>query len=94
MSGASQLLPTMLRSAAPLLYLFYAANFALAAETPASFAGKTIRVVVPVAPGGGLDLQSRALAFANLLAGARGDSERHDSGLARRGESSDHVFGL
>jgi tripartite-type tricarboxylate transporter receptor subunit TctC len=47
---------------AALLWLSVIAGTALAAETQVSFAGKTIRVVVPVAPGGGLDLQSRALA--------------------------------
>ena len=47
---------------AALLCLSVIAGTGLSAETPVSFAGKTIRVVVPVAPGGGLDLQSRALA--------------------------------
>ena len=47
---------------AALLCLSASAKIGLAAETQVSFAGKTIRVVVPVAAGGGLDLQSRALA--------------------------------
>jgi len=47
---------------AALLCLSATVEIGLAAETQVSFAGKTIRVVVPVAPGGGLDLQSRALA--------------------------------
>ena len=47
---------------AALLCLSASAGIGLAAETQVSFAGKTIRVVVPVAAGGGLDLQSRALA--------------------------------
>ena len=50
------------RLSAALLWLSSTLGIGLAAETPVSFAGKTIRVVVPVAPGGGLDLQSRALA--------------------------------
>ena len=50
------------RLSAALLWLSSTLGIGLAAETPFSFAGKTIRVVVPVAPGGGLDLQSRALA--------------------------------
>ena len=50
------------RFSAVLLYLSLIAGTGLAAETQVSLAGKTIRVVVPVAPGGGLDLQSRALA--------------------------------
>jgi tripartite-type tricarboxylate transporter receptor subunit TctC len=45
-----------------LLSLVTAIGTGLAAETPVNFAGRTIRVIVPVAPGGGLDLQSRALA--------------------------------
>jgi len=47
--------------AVPLWALVFAGT-ALAAETQGSLAGKTIRVIVPVAPGGGLDLQSRAVA--------------------------------
>lgn len=50
------------RFGAALLYLFVTVGTGLAAETQVSFANKTIRVIVPVAPGGGLDLQSRALA--------------------------------
>ena len=47
---------------AVLLCFSVPAAVGLAAETQVSFAGKTIRVIVPVAPGGGLDLQSRTLA--------------------------------
>ena len=50
------------RLGAGLLSLLVMAGTGLAAETQGSFGGKTIRVIVPVAPGGGLDLQSRALA--------------------------------
>jgi len=42
---------------AALLCVSASAGMGLAAETQVSFAGKTIRVVVPVAAGGGLDLQ-------------------------------------
>lgn len=45
-----------------LAYLSLIVGHAPAAETQVSFAGKTIKVIVPVAAGGGLDLQSRALA--------------------------------
>ncbi|HEX6801267.1 MAG TPA: tripartite tricarboxylate transporter substrate-binding protein [Candidatus Binatia bacterium] len=62
MTDAQDLLLKILRSGVLLCYLSCAAGVGLAAETQTSFAGKTIRVVVPVAPGGGLDLQSRALA--------------------------------
>jgi tripartite-type tricarboxylate transporter receptor subunit TctC len=62
MTDAQNLLLKNLRSGVLLCYLSCAAGVGLAAETQTSFAGKTIRVVVPVAPGGGLDLQSRALA--------------------------------
>ena len=62
MTDAPNLFLRILRSGVLLSYLSCAAGLGLAAETQISFAGKTIRVVVPVAPGGGLDLQSRALA--------------------------------
>jgi tripartite-type tricarboxylate transporter receptor subunit TctC len=50
------------RFGAALLFLSVTAGIAMPAETQVSFASKTIRIVVPVAPGGGLDLQSRVLA--------------------------------
>lgn len=53
---------TVRRLGATLLWLLATGGMGFAAETPVSFAGKTIRVIVPVAPGGGLDVQSRALA--------------------------------
>jgi tripartite-type tricarboxylate transporter receptor subunit TctC len=62
MSDVSNLFHIILRSGMLLFYLSYAAAVVLAAESQTTFVGKTIRVVVPVAPGGGLDLQSRALA--------------------------------
>jgi tripartite-type tricarboxylate transporter receptor subunit TctC len=62
MRGGLRLFHGIRAFSAVLLCLSASANIGLAAETQASFAGKTIRVVVPVAAGGGLDLQSRALA--------------------------------
>jgi len=62
MRGATRLFHGIRMFGAALLCLSASAKIGLAAETQASFAGKTIRVVVPVAAGGGLDLQSRALA--------------------------------
>ena len=47
---------------AALVYLSLLAGIGLAADAQVSFAGKNVRIFVPVAPGGGLDLQSRALA--------------------------------
>ncbi len=51
-----------LRLGSLLVSLSCGAGVIPAGEIQTSFAGKTIRVVVPVAPGGGLDIQSRALA--------------------------------
>src|SRR5215510_11902828 len=62
MTDASNLLHLIFRSGVLFLCLSCAAAAALAADSQTSLAGKTIRLVVPVAPGGGLDLQSRALA--------------------------------
>ncbi|HJU60939.1 MAG TPA: tripartite tricarboxylate transporter substrate-binding protein [Candidatus Binatia bacterium] len=62
MRGKLKLSQWIRRFWAALLCLSAVADTGLTAETQTSFAGKTIRVVVPVAPGGGLDLQSRALA--------------------------------
>jgi tripartite-type tricarboxylate transporter receptor subunit TctC len=62
MRGELRLSHCICRLSAALLCLSAMAGTVIAAETQTSFAGKTIRVVVPVAPGGGLDLQSRALA--------------------------------
>ena len=62
MSGGLKLFHCIAAFGAALLCMSVISGPALAAETQVSFAGKTIRVVVPVAPGGGLDLQSRALA--------------------------------
>ena len=62
MSGGLKLFHCIRRFGAALLSLSVTAAIGLAAETQVSFVGKTIRVVVPVASGGGLDLQSRALA--------------------------------
>lgn len=62
MSGGLKWFYCIRRFGVALWYLSVTISPGLAAETPASLAGKTIRVIVPVAPGGGLDLQSRALA--------------------------------
>ena len=45
-----------------------------AAETPFSFAGKMVRITVPVAAGGGVDLMSRTLAPLSLRAQLPGKS--------------------
>ena len=47
---------------AALVCLSFLSGIGLAADAQVSFAGKNVRIIVPVAPGGGLDLQSRALA--------------------------------
>jgi tripartite-type tricarboxylate transporter receptor subunit TctC len=65
MRGGLKFFDCICRSGAAVVCLFHISvniGAGFAAETQGSFAGKTIRVIVPVAPGGGLDLQSRALA--------------------------------
>ena len=62
MTGTKNLVHGVISSAAILLYLSWAAAVTPAAETQTTFAGKTIKVIVPVAAGGGLDIQSRTLA--------------------------------
>jgi tripartite-type tricarboxylate transporter receptor subunit TctC len=58
----SKWLRNIRRCSTVILCLSSTAGLALAADTPTTFAGKTIRVIVPVAAGGGLDTQSRTLA--------------------------------
>jgi tripartite-type tricarboxylate transporter receptor subunit TctC len=62
MRGGLKLFHRILIVGAALLCLAATIGTVLASETQVTFAGRTIRVIVPVAPGGGLDLQSRALA--------------------------------
>jgi tripartite-type tricarboxylate transporter receptor subunit TctC len=62
MRGGFRLFHCVRRFCAALLCLSLTVGTALAADTQVSFAGRTIRLIVPVAPGGGLDLQSRSLA--------------------------------
>ena len=62
MRAGREMFVGILGVSAALVYLSLLSGIGLAADAPVSFAGKNIRIIVPVAPGGGLDLQSRALA--------------------------------